>query len=525
MSSAGGNRQIAGAVRAGWWKTFLLCAVAALLLASNSSGHSWGGDFSQYVHHAVNIVEGRPYADIGHIRNLTVFVGPHAYPPVFPLVLAPVYSLFGLDWFVLKGVVAACFSLSLYVITLLGGKGLGKPHEAGLIMVLALNPYFWEAKDMVMADFPFLLVSLVTLAVLNKWYVTETVRGRNQQHNSRGVALILGLLLYLCYATREIGIVLVPVVLFYELFHFRKIRLVTGLALVVFLTLSGLQQTVLDDAVMDTDKRQRITEFSEKHGVGSVPLSHFKSIGENLTLTSVARQVRRYAGEMRGFWPGRDNVIIQIAGWTAFLLAMIFASTAFVRAVISGPGVLELFVAGYLAVLIIFAGYQGPRYLIPVVPMFFLYAFKLHSELMSSRYRGIMISVAVLFVAATTASYASGLRDYANETRRGITDVQAEMFFDYVKNETPVNSVFIFQKPRVLSLMTGRSASAWPSGEKPEILLEYMRTIGAEYLVVSNIDWNGNANPVVAPLNLSDRLILDYSNEYFLVYKRDTDDT
>lgn len=524
MSSAGGNRQIAGAIRAGWWKPFLLCAVAALLLASNSSGHSWGGDFSQYVHHAINIVEGRAYTDTGHIRNLTVFAGPHAYPPVFPLVLAPVYSLFGLDWFALKGVVVVCFCLSLYVITLLGGKRLGKTHQAGLIMVLAFNPYLWAANDKIMADFPFLLLCLLTLAVLNRWFVAEPLQGRDRWCNSPGIAVALGLLLYLCYATREIGLVLVPTVLCYELFHFRKIRRVTGVALVVFLVLSVLQQAVLEDATVDMVKQQRIAEFSEKHGVARVPLSHLKSVRENLSPANVVRQVRRYAGETRGFWPAGDNVTIKIAGWAAFSLAFVFASVAFVRAVISGPGMLELFVAGYLAILVIFAGYQGLRYLLPVIPVFFLYAFKLHSELMSSRYRGIMISVAVLFVTATTASYASGFRDYSNKTHRGITDAQAEMFFDYVRNETPGNSIFVFQKPRVLSLMTDRTASAWPVRDKQDLLLEYMNTIGAGYFVVSDIDWDGNARPVQTPPGLSARLMLGYSNEYFQVYKLDADD-
>ena len=51
-------------------------------------------------------------------------------------------------------------------------------------------------------------------------------------------------------------------------------------------------------------------------------------------------------GEMRGIWPGSENMIIQIASWPAFLITMIFASIAFVRAVISGLGILELFVAG-----------------------------------------------------------------------------------------------------------------------------------------------------------------------------------
>ena len=32
-------------------------------------GHNWGGDFSMYIHHAKNIVDGTKYQDTGYIYN------------------------------------------------------------------------------------------------------------------------------------------------------------------------------------------------------------------------------------------------------------------------------------------------------------------------------------------------------------------------------------------------------------------------------------------------------------------------
>jgi len=507
-------------VRVGWWKPILLLLLAALLFAGNSSGHGWGDDFSQYVHHAVNIVEGHPYADIGHIRNLTEFIGPDAYPPVFPLMLAPGYWLFGLDWAALKGVVIVCFCLSLYIITLLGGNRMRGVYEAGLILVLALNPYLWYASNRIQSDYPFLLFCLLTLVVLERRYAAARLQDLQQAHENRGLAIVLGLLLYLCYATREAGMVLVPVVICYEVLHFRKIRPVTVLALAILLLLSSLQHISLGDSAADQDMQQRIADFSEKYGVARVPLSHLQSIGENLSPASVARQAYRYAESMRGIWPANDSPAVQLAGWVAFLLATVFATAGYIQAVVRGPGVLELFVAGYLAMIVIFAGFQGARYLIPVIPLFFLYAFRLHGDLMSSHRRS-MLGIAGLFLVATTVSYAAGFRLHGSMTIRGITDSQAQLFFEYVRNDTPGDSIFVFQKPRALSLLTGRTASAWPVGDRPEIVPEYMDVIGADYYVISNIDWTGNARPVTAPPHLPKRLTLDYANEYFMVDKLD----
>ncbi len=43
--------------------------IAAWHLLTIRAGHDWGDDFSLYIHHAKNIVEGQPYADTGYLYN------------------------------------------------------------------------------------------------------------------------------------------------------------------------------------------------------------------------------------------------------------------------------------------------------------------------------------------------------------------------------------------------------------------------------------------------------------------------
>lgn len=57
-------------------------------------GQPWGDDFAMYILHAKNIASGKAYTDTGYIPNPGYAVlGPAAYPPLFPLVLSPVYRM------------------------------------------------------------------------------------------------------------------------------------------------------------------------------------------------------------------------------------------------------------------------------------------------------------------------------------------------------------------------------------------------------------------------------------------------
>src|SRR5260370_15899557 len=65
-------------------------------------GHFWADDFAMYVHHAQNIVEHRPYSDTGYMLNASIPIGPKYYPPIFPMLLAPIYRIYGLNLIPMK---------------------------------------------------------------------------------------------------------------------------------------------------------------------------------------------------------------------------------------------------------------------------------------------------------------------------------------------------------------------------------------------------------------------------------------
>ena len=69
----------------------------------------------------------------------------------------------------------------------------------------------------------------------------------------------------------------------------------------------------------------------------------------------------------------------------------------------------------------------------------------------------------------------------------GVAQPDTIELFDYVKRQTAEDAVFIFVKPRVLSLFTNRQAAVyhWTQGETG--LLRFMEEIHADYAVTTQV--------------------------------------
>src|ERR1039458_8199061 len=102
--------------RRGFWISLALALLIAIfLLSERRDGQDWS-DFSLYISHARNLSEGRPYAETGYILNPYFrSLSPATYPPLFPLLLAPLYTRYGLNFNVLKVPGILCFAASIPV--------------------------------------------------------------------------------------------------------------------------------------------------------------------------------------------------------------------------------------------------------------------------------------------------------------------------------------------------------------------------------------------------------------------------
>ena len=139
----------------------LFFAIGAFQSATVRQGHIRSYDFAMYVHHAQNIVEGRPYADTGYIYNPSFPVyGPRFYPPIYPALLAPIYRSFGLNLIPMKLEQVLFLVLALIAVCAYFKCDLGEGYILALVALLGFNPEFWVAKDNVLSDIPFFFSSI-----------------------------------------------------------------------------------------------------------------------------------------------------------------------------------------------------------------------------------------------------------------------------------------------------------------------------------------------------------------------------
>jgi hypothetical protein len=101
-----------GKVQKDIWLWGVVIILAVVYLSSLSPGHVFANDdFAAYIMHGANLVEGRPYASIRYVPNpRALWLSPtNGYPPVYPLMLAPVYKVWGVNLEAFKIITIACF--------------------------------------------------------------------------------------------------------------------------------------------------------------------------------------------------------------------------------------------------------------------------------------------------------------------------------------------------------------------------------------------------------------------------------
>ena len=453
---AGASRARGARARLGRPSAAALCAllIGAFYLATLREGHDWGDDFSLYISHAQNIVRGEPYAETGYIYNpLNPAVGPRLYPPGFPLLLAPVIATFGLDLRPMKVLLLAFFIGSLGVMIPLFGKVLPPAGVTALVLIVGLNPFFWEFKDHVLSDVPFLFLALLSLHLF-----IRADAGHQAPIRRSTLAVLSGLAAYAAYMTRILALMLIPCFVAHDLGRYRRIGINAAVASAVVFALAGLQHVVW---IRDASYVDQLAN----------------------PVMAVQRNVPAYLQALSELWEnGYSDDIRKLS----FLAAGALATVGYISALRAGPGVLHLFPPLYLAAVMVWPSYQGMRFLIPIVPFYFCYCLvgvRWMDAAWERRWKVRNATLAV-FLAAVLASYAARYSTlHFGPLPEGIATKASTELFQFVTAATESDAVLVFSRPRALALMTGRRVSGGYSPADPCRLWRYLADIGASYVI------------------------------------------
>jgi len=422
----------------------LLIIVVSLSMTIGSSqltrGHEWGDDFASYIMQAKSILNGETQEFVQH-NKITIFessfqIGPLAYPWGYPLILTPAYALKGLSPLALKLPGMFFFAGFLICLYLLMKTCLTRTESLLIVSLFAFNPILLEFLNQILSDIPFLFFSMLSLLLM-----------MNKKKRSDLDCVLLGGIISFAFFIRTTGIILLASFLAIELFKVWDIRT----------NRESLASILRNIFVVCAAFGMLWVVYALIFPGGSE--SYFTQL-RDFELETVLRFARDYF-QLFSLFFGATTV------WKIlyYLLVIFFLIGLWTRR--KEETIFIIFFFLWMAHLITWPIWQGPRFIFPLLPIFVYFAFqgmKTFNIKLSEKYqqRGKKAIYVFWFVMAGTFLFNSSANAYANlQNSRSINgpfDPFSMEIYAFVKENMPADSVIIFFKPRAMRLFTDRDA-------------------------------------------------------------------
>ena len=161
----------------------LIGSSSLLLWAGIENDHDWGDDFAAYIMQARSLVQGTSSAFLAANRiameQSSYPIGPIAYPWGFPVLLAPIYALFGVNMLAFKSINIVCYLFFLALLWFAWPRCHSDIWRFVFVALFAWNPYFQEFMNQVLSDVPFLLFSTFSVILIcrvaaeRRWLISK----------------------------------------------------------------------------------------------------------------------------------------------------------------------------------------------------------------------------------------------------------------------------------------------------------------------------------------------------------------
>ena len=472
---------------------FIIIVISLLLGAATlRRGHLWGDDWAWYVLQAKSVLNGTmdEFMETSAFTNneSTTYVGPLAYPWGYPLILAPAYALRGIHPLVLKLPALFLYAGFLIILYLLMRNRLTESESLLIVALFAFNPMMIDSLDQILSDIPFLFFSTLSL-----WLITRDGR-RNIWQN-----IVIGASVFFVVFIRATGILLLGSFLFVEFLkliaHHRDWETVRKIVLDSLTVLGSFIVLFV------------ITSLLFPSG-GS---SYFAQYA-GMTVETIRNFAIRYFAVYSSFFGEGSGWKILYYGLVIFFLIGVWRRWR-------EDLIFVIFFVSWMMVHIAYPYWQGPRYIFPVLPIFFYFIFQgmkfalgrlapEHARTGQRVFYGFWSLLIVFFLITSSAQALTNLKN--NRDISGPFDAYSKEVYKYIQEQTPAKSVVIFFKPRVMKLMTDRNSI---------MSMECSRVLKGDYLVLSRkVGPNQQIPPEeIGACNLPLEEVL--KNNRFVVYK------
>lgn len=419
----------------------LILSVSLVLGASIlTRGQDWGDDWASYVMQAQSVMNGKMDEFIER-NSFTIFessyqIGPVAYPWGYPLALIPSLMLKGVHALTLKLPGLFFFAGFLICLYLLTENRLTRTESLLLVSLFAFNPVYVGFLDYILSDIPFVFSVFLVLVLIAKAGPGQSVWRY----------VLLGVAMFLAFFIRTTGVILLAGFLACQALLFlqersrrRAVLQNSAIVAVTFILLWLVSSAVFPN------------------GQGA----YFRQLA-GFTAETFVNNVYNYFYLFVQFFTTNPS-----PAWTLiyYLLAVFFIVGAWARR--RTDQMLVIFFAFYFAVMVIWPEWQGIRFIFPLIPIFIYFAFQgmlSFVRILPERYvsfgKGVnsllWLALAGIFLFQTGTRAYSNLRE--NRQINGPFESFSTEMYDYVKANTPPDSVVVFFKPRAFRLFTDRDS-------------------------------------------------------------------
>jgi len=374
---------------------------------------------------------------------------PASYPPIFPLLLAPVYARFGLNYVALKFVPELMFVLAAIALYVLGRlRGLAPLPAVLPAGALGLSGIVLGIKDAVLSDSTYLFFGGLALVALVYIYQKRW----DESRPGRAAAAASGLML-LAYGTRAIGLSLITAFILYEACLKRRLRRFNIFVLAAFAV-----GVLLILRIYDT------RSYANQFVVAPMAYLH------NAVL---------YVRAPAALWAGSPAFL----RYALFAITLIIFTATWIRHLLTRPSIVEFYAITVVLPLILYSAGHSDRYLMPLFPIYLLYFVEgvvdLQNRLLPKTRWAVL--AAGLLLAMGAVANVIGMQKGAYQ--EGVEQPSFRQVSDFLQRSDK-SGVVVSWNPRVLALYTDQPSAWYPFVPQDEVFDEYLNRVHARYILV-----------------------------------------
>jgi hypothetical protein len=474
-----------------WIAPLFGIALFTLYVWRQTPGHAWyEGDCAMYLMHARDLAEGLPYAQTAYVPQPETFrIGPSTYPAGYPLLLAPLYALYGYNFLAFKTLTNALLALSTLLIFLYVRRSTGDAVAWVIMFAAGLSRFYFSVWNALGSDAAFLAELFLVLLLQD---VAEERGDLDRRPVLWGV--ILGAGAWYVYTTRSLGAALFIGMILREVWRNWPRRS----SLRSWLYLAALVATFVPLSLVSS----RLWHSDSTYG-GQFVLSPKIWLSHLITCLKLFSYI----------WINGLSNSLRVAAWAVSLPLALWGLFQRLR---RGPKLSETFLICYMAVLI---PYWNPvdRYLGPLYPLYLIYAWEGMNALLRFTRGGVATNLRYAAAALVIAIGLSNLRpSNLQAPDPDVASPAASDVFAYFRKNTPADALIVAHEPRWVGLFTGRPSSILPYDSRFSGIAD---RVDARYVLLFKRDPDDAAR--LAPLLAQEpqRYVRIYENGEFEIYE------